>query len=201
MSYSTFVQAEWDSERPAPNPAEYPERPEQSLSYWIRNYAIPFEDECAKSPVPTDVDVAIIGSGITAAAAVYELSKRRPSLRVAVIEARGLCTGATGRNGGHLFRPEAFHFTETAASVGAEESVKLRKLALRNRDLLLQAIRENGAQDEVDLQVSGTLTVFASEEERDDFLGSVEGCRQNGHEPEGYCIGAEEVLKVRVQGM
>ncbi|KAL5593008.1 hypothetical protein FOBRF1_012110 [Fusarium oxysporum] len=177
----------------APNPAEFPELPSASLSYWIRNYAIPFEEECAKTPVPEEVDLVIIGSGITGATAVYELSKLRPNLRVAMLEARGLCTGATGRNGGHMLRPDAFNAREFAEFFGLEESIKLKKAALRNRDLLLQAIEENNATEEVELRLNGTLTVFETQEERDTFIGDTEFCRQNGHEPEGYVLNHDEI--------
>lgn len=58
----------------------------------------------AQSPsLPTATDVAIIGSGITGTSVAYNLLKNLGSgLAVTVLEARALCSGATGRNGGNL---------------------------------------------------------------------------------------------------
>jgi glycine/D-amino acid oxidase-like deaminating enzyme len=47
-----------------------------------------------------DADVAIIGAGFTGLWCVYHLSILDPSLRIAVVEARHVGFGASGRNGG-----------------------------------------------------------------------------------------------------
>lgn len=54
------------------------------------------------SPFPDEVDVVIIGSGITGVSVARNLCENAPALRVAILEARTLCSGATGRNGGHI---------------------------------------------------------------------------------------------------
>lgn len=53
-------------------------------------------------PLATDitVDVAIIGGGFTGVSTAYRLSKRFPALGIALLEARQLGNGASGRNGG-----------------------------------------------------------------------------------------------------
>lgn len=47
-----------------------------------------------------EVDVAIIGGGFTGVMTAYHLSKRHPTLGIALVEAKTLANGATGRNGG-----------------------------------------------------------------------------------------------------
>ncbi|KAL3487243.1 FAD dependent oxidoreductase [Aspergillus germanicus] len=54
------------------------------------------------SSLPQYTDVAIIGSGVTGASLSKTLLERDPNVRVVVFEARKLCSGATGRNGGQL---------------------------------------------------------------------------------------------------
>jgi glycine/D-amino acid oxidase-like deaminating enzyme len=47
-----------------------------------------------------EVDVAIIGGGFTGVSTAYHLSRRFPQLGIALVEAKQLGNGATGRNGG-----------------------------------------------------------------------------------------------------
>jgi glycine/D-amino acid oxidase-like deaminating enzyme len=47
-----------------------------------------------------DVDVAIIGGGFTGVSTAYRLSERFPKLGIALLEAKQLGNGASGRNGG-----------------------------------------------------------------------------------------------------
>ncbi len=47
-----------------------------------------------------DVDVAIIGGGFTGVSTAFHLSRRFPKLGIALLEARRLANGASGRNGG-----------------------------------------------------------------------------------------------------
>jgi glycine/D-amino acid oxidase-like deaminating enzyme len=47
-----------------------------------------------------DVDVAIIGGGFTGVSTAYHLSKRFPDASIALLEAKRLANGASGRNGG-----------------------------------------------------------------------------------------------------
>ncbi|KAG6357214.1 hypothetical protein INS49_015092 [Diaporthe citri] len=48
-----------------------------------------------------EADVVIIGSGVTSASLCLTLYSICPELKIVVLEARELCSGATGRNGGH----------------------------------------------------------------------------------------------------
>lgn len=50
-----------------------------------------------QQPLPDHVDIVVIGSGITGASFVYNALSGDDSIRVLVLEARELCSGATGR--------------------------------------------------------------------------------------------------------
>ncbi|KAL2817631.1 FAD dependent oxidoreductase [Aspergillus granulosus] len=179
----------------APNPASYPEPSHLSNSYWIREFAIDFEDEWVKAQAPETVDVAIIGSGITGATVAYQLAEARPELKVALFEARGLCTGATGRNGGHIGRPDAHGIVDMAEAFGVEEALRIRRFNKVNRELMLKTIERLNATEDVDLSVKGTLIIFEDEEERQTYLRDDAFARQHGLEPEGFVVDAEWVLK------
>lgn len=47
--------------------------------------------------LPSYADVIVIGSGITGASVAYHALKRDAGLRVVIVEAREVCSGATGR--------------------------------------------------------------------------------------------------------
>jgi glycine/D-amino acid oxidase-like deaminating enzyme len=70
-----------------------------SVSYWW--------DSLGTSPPPRpsldgdlDVDVAIVGGGYTGLWTAYYLARQAPTVRIAVLEARQVGFGASGRNGG-----------------------------------------------------------------------------------------------------
>jgi glycine/D-amino acid oxidase-like deaminating enzyme len=52
--------------------------------------------------LPTDADVVIVGSGLSGALLAYLLLKAKPSLRIVMLEAREVCSGASARNGGQV---------------------------------------------------------------------------------------------------
>ncbi|HEV2786728.1 MAG TPA: FAD-dependent oxidoreductase, partial [Solirubrobacteraceae bacterium] len=69
-----------------------------ALSFWL-------ETAGGLAPRPSldgsaDVDVAVLGAGYTGLWTAYELLRREPSLRVAVVERAYAGFGASGRNGG-----------------------------------------------------------------------------------------------------
>jgi glycine/D-amino acid oxidase-like deaminating enzyme len=181
---------------PVPRPDEFPEDPSTSLSYWIRDHKIDLDTIWASKPLPSDVDVVIIGSGISGAAALYELSLQQPQLRIAVLEARGICTGATGRNGGHIFRPECYMLNKTAKTWGAEEAIRLKQYGAKNRDMMLDCIQSLGVADKVDLRLNGTVVVFETADERDAFLEDMAFAQSNDYHPENVHLSPKETAKV-----
>jgi len=64
-----------------------------------------------------DVDVAIIGGGFTGVSTAYHLSRRFPKLGIALVEARRLANGASGRNGGLMLNGVTAHDRDPEATV------------------------------------------------------------------------------------
>ena len=57
--------------------------------------------------LPESSDIVIIGAGYAGISAAYHLVNSHlddsaSKKSITILEARGVCTGATGRNGGHL---------------------------------------------------------------------------------------------------
>ncbi len=70
------------------------------VSFWYANTALPGR----RAPLPgdRDADVCIVGGGFTGLWTAYYLKRRRPDLRIVVLEREFAGFGASGRNGGWL---------------------------------------------------------------------------------------------------
>ena len=83
-----------------------PPVPNSSLSYWQEDPPFPNLVDVQSPNLPTTADIIVIGSGISGASAAYTILNQSDKIgispEIVVLEARDLCTGATGRNGGHI---------------------------------------------------------------------------------------------------
>ncbi|KAA1468309.1 FAD dependent oxidoreductase [Dentipellis sp. KUC8613] len=112
--------------------------------------------------LPSHADVVIVGSGITGAAAAWTLlayAVSRP-LTVIMLEARETCSGATGRNGGHI-NPPLFHdYSELKEAHGVEDAQKIIRLRLAHLGELMQVADEVGAREHSQIREVESLDVF-----------------------------------------
>ncbi|KAK4159567.1 putative FAD dependent oxidoreductase-like protein [Cladorrhinum sp. PSN259] len=100
--------------------------------------------------LPEKVDVLVIGSGITACSLVRNLlaiheGTEKPT--IAVLEARTLCSGATGRNGGHLRDTPSLYFSDLVDRYGAEKATKMLRFRASQIPELLKVAQEEGLAD------------------------------------------------------
>lgn len=119
-------------------PRENPTAP-----YWQKD---PHPLASAQSPsFPATTDIAIIGSGITGASVTKILLEQHDSCNVTVLEARTLCSGATGRNGGQLAINAAQIYVKLKEAVGAEMAGKIVRFNIET----LRRLREVAAEIDV----------------------------------------------------
>jgi gamma-glutamylputrescine oxidase len=97
----------------------------------------------ATTPLDGDisVDVAIIGGGITGCSAALDLAAR--GLRVALLEAREIGWGASGRNGGQVLPGYAIAQTKLRRLVGAEDARRLWDMSMEAVALVERRITEH----------------------------------------------------------
>jgi glycerol-3-phosphate dehydrogenase len=71
-----------------------------TLSFW-RTEPDDIDELRTSEDLPTECDVVIVGAGLSGASVAYHLLADGPDppLSVTMIEARQVCSGATGRNG------------------------------------------------------------------------------------------------------
>jgi hypothetical protein len=92
--------------------------------------------------LPSKTDIAVIGFGITGASVTKTILENHPTAKVTVFEARTICSGATGRNGGQLAINAAETYVKTREAVGAQMAGKIVRFNLKT----LQAMREIARQ-------------------------------------------------------
>jgi len=87
-----------------------------------------------------EVDVAVLGGGIAGCSAALHLAKR--GYRVALLEARTVGYGASGRSGGQIIFGLATSQTALAAEVGRDDARRLFDLSIEALDLIRSLIGE-----------------------------------------------------------
>jgi glycine/D-amino acid oxidase-like deaminating enzyme len=109
-------------------------------SYW-HDTAAAFAGGAA-GPVEGHFDVAVIGGGFTGLGAALQLAKA--GAKVVVLEAEQVCSGASGRNGGHLNNGLAHSYLGAKAELGQERAIALYKALDASIDALEALIAEEG---------------------------------------------------------
>ncbi|KDQ19336.1 hypothetical protein BOTBODRAFT_170444 [Botryobasidium botryosum FD-172 SS1] len=129
----------------------------------------PLAREGSEGDFTTDADVCIIGSGISGISAAYHLSnlarQEKTSLKVVVLEGRDFCSGATGRNGGHL-TPSLFnsfgHYVQMHGVNGARRTVELENQTVKD---IIDLVDEGGWASDIELVEGGhTKLLFTKNE-------------------------------------
>jgi glycine/D-amino acid oxidase-like deaminating enzyme len=87
------------------------------------------------------VDVAIVGGGYTGIATAYELRRADPGLRVAVVEAREVGFGGSGRNGSFAMTVVGLGFQGTQMLKGKEFLRRAHVYMMRAVDELWELVR------------------------------------------------------------
>ncbi|KAH6902643.1 FAD dependent oxidoreductase-domain-containing protein [Coprinopsis sp. MPI-PUGE-AT-0042] len=155
---------------PDPQPVSLPVS-KPTKSFWVDSPgANPLAREGSEGDLTNEADVCIIGSGITGVSAAWHLAGmlgggEGVERRVVVLEARGFCSGATGRNGGHLTPSVFLDFHNREVLYGAEEAIKSYKLENYTAESLVRFIQDDELEDELDLVHGRHVTLFVTPEE------------------------------------
>lgn len=100
------------------------------------------------SSLPGKVDYLIVGSGVAACGVTKSLltNSKSGSSSVAVFEARGLCSGATGRNGGQLTRLPPTRHAFMVENFGLEQANKVMRLTVKGLDAMHDLAESRGPE-------------------------------------------------------
>ena len=132
----------------------------QSQSFWLLE-AQDAADHLNKLIEPDQVitvdsvDVVVVGAGITGCSAAYWLKKLNPTLSVTVIDRRGICEGATGRNGGHIWPALVDDWDTCVRTYGLESTIAIWDFTKRTADAVKEFVDEYG--NDCELRFHGSV--------------------------------------------
>lgn len=152
--------------------------------FWLTE---PSQISDLQSPWTESADVVIIGSGMTAASLATTLYSRRPDQKIVIVEARGLCNGATGRNGGHLKAMSPGSWFERKEQFGVQEAVRIMEYEHSHLEEMAACVKANNLK--CDLNILEGLDVYQDEKVFRNAVEAVEDMRR--HAP-----GLGEIYKI-----
>lgn len=108
---------------PVPNPIP---------SFWMAEPR-PLDNYRSSPDVPAEADIVIIGSGFSGVSTAYHILKGNPNPpSIVLLEARKVCSGATGRNGGHMKPDTYLTAAKHAKMYGAVAAAEITAFELAN---------------------------------------------------------------------
>ncbi|KAJ5466598.1 hypothetical protein N7539_009554 [Penicillium diatomitis] len=141
--------------KPFPQPAAGYTQP-----FW-RTELDDLDSHQSSADLPPETEILIIGGGYAGASAAYHLFNDAPqdkSLGVVLLEGRELCSGATGRNGGHL-RPDLYAATKVYQErYGLEAAAEVVRYEISHMKQLEETVRNEGI--DCDLTFTRSYDIF-----------------------------------------
>ncbi|KAH7177066.1 FAD dependent oxidoreductase [Dactylonectria macrodidyma] len=136
------------------------------LSHWLQDAESDLLLNHHTTPeLPTSVDIVVIGSGMTGTLVAKHCVDTWAEKSVLILEARGFCSGATGRNAGHCKPDQWRGFVNYEKAFGTQQALKILQNEQRTWSELVAYVRENDV--DCDLWVGDTLDVPVTPEVAD----------------------------------
>jgi gamma-glutamylputrescine oxidase len=150
-----------------------------SVSYWQAEAALATPEAVAPLRGTYEADVAVIGAGITGTALAIELAGA--GMHVAVVEARRVASGASGRNGGFLLGGTAGTYAEASARYGHERARRIWAFSQGNNALARERIGELAALGwDSGYRQTGSMRLACAEAELEAIHTSVAQLQRDG---------------------
>ena len=152
-----------------------------TTSFWLQDPPFPDLVDTQSITLPKTADVVIIGSGITGASIartiLSECASMGISRRVVMLEARQICSGATGRNGGHMKCTPYEAFSKCKERFGVERARFLVDFQRSHLPILVDLANQEEWESAEAREVE-TLDVFYDEQAWIEAQRMVEELRQ-----------------------
>ncbi len=123
---------------------------EGTTSFWIQHNRPHIEFDCV-----------VVGAGVIGCSAAYWLHRLHPELKVCVVEAGHVASGASGRNAGFILQGTATAYKHDVDKFGRDTARRLYDLTLENRNLIFSELPESI----IGSKACGSVTAAGSEDE------------------------------------
>lgn len=168
------------------------------VSFWVRDAGWP----TPRAPLPgsLDIDVAIVGGGLTGLWTAFYLKQERPDWDIVVIEREFCGFGASGRNGGWMSAEPVGPFGRYAADRGVDAARALQHEMFGAVRESVDIARREGFGDSVD--ETGLIHVATSRPALARAHAHVSEMKQQGWGEDDVCTltGPELRRRVNVEG-
>lgn len=153
-----------------------------TLSYW-RSEPHRLDSHRSTEQLPDTCDVAIIGAGFSGVSVAYNLSSKdynaeSPPPSILLLEARQVCSGATGRNGGHV-KLKTTSIMSIIKNHGVETADQFAALVRAQIDALKAVVEKEQLDCEFELRRS--YDVFLHADEAREMEAKWRECLQQGY--------------------
>jgi gamma-glutamylputrescine oxidase len=126
--------------------------------------------------LPEQVDVLVVGGGITGVSLMHHLSHR--GMRAILVERDHLAAGASGRNAGFLLAGVAESYAAAVRAYGRARTREVWALTVENHDRQIEA----AAGQDVGHRRAGTVILASGREEARELEESAQLLREDGFE-------------------
>ncbi|KAJ5908123.1 hypothetical protein N7495_000805 [Penicillium taxi] len=130
--------------------------------FWTTHHRDDLQDHRSTEQLPEHSDIVIIGAGYAGVAIGYHLVKDHGKSSITILEARGACSGATGRNGGHA-RPDLYgHIPTYIDRAGADAGAEIAEFEITNLRALKKTIEDENI--DCDFTYARSVDVWCNED-------------------------------------
>ncbi|KAF5858695.1 hypothetical protein ETB97_003862 [Aspergillus alliaceus] len=137
--------------------------PDPTIAFWQTNPKYPDLVDTRSAELPQSADIVIIGSGISGASVAYTILTECQAMgidrRIVILEARQVCSGATGRNGGHLKCSPYHMYSDLKGLLGKEGAKRVLRFQMRHLPTILELVNAEGLEDAEAREVE-TVDIF-----------------------------------------
>ncbi|CVK92212.1 related to oxidoreductase [Fusarium mangiferae] len=128
-------------------------------------------------PLPSSCDVAIVGGGYAGIATAYHILQTvSPPPSVFLLEAKNPCSGATGRNGGHLRPDYLMGAASNSKRYGASAAAEIVQFEARHLDVMRALIKTEAI--DCDFAETESLAILTTPGQVSMVREAYEGLRQ-----------------------
>ncbi|EGD94632.1 FAD dependent oxidoreductase [Trichophyton tonsurans CBS 112818] len=137
--------------------------------------------------LPSECDILIIGGGYSGASVAYHIFQGNETPpNTVMLEARQLCSGATGRNAGHL-RPEMYgHASKFISRHGVEAAAEIVKYEISHLQILADVIERE--KIDCDFTLTRSLDIYFDQDVMDKVRRGVEPLISDSYQQGKYAF-------------